>query len=189
MLNMFFAFYVIAIMVITMIIYIPLIIQKKVSLKDFIIKYIKINITNICIYFFVYYVQIRFFKVPINQVGLLDIIIPTFCIFVLILFLRILFKTTKKQKIKILKILLVIIFYWSIMFSFDYYSVSHNKYPIFCTNFNNMFEYQDGGTVIYFGVGYKVFVFCTPKLKGGYICPIFTDYNTAYIRLYEKQNK
>ena len=52
MLNMFFAFYVIAIMVITMIIYIPLIIQKKVSLKDFIIKYIKINITNICIYFF-----------------------------------------------------------------------------------------------------------------------------------------
>ena len=175
MLNMFFAFYVIAIMVITMIIYIPLIIQKKVSLKDFIIKYIKINITNICIYFFVYYVQIRFFKVPINQVGLLDIIIPTFCIFVLILFLRILFKTTKKQKIKILKILLVIIFYWSIMFS--------------CTNFNNMFEYQDGGTVIYFGVGYKVFVFCTPKLKGGYICPIFTDYNTAYNRLYEKQNK
>ena len=85
------------------------------------------------------------------------------------------------------KIILVLIFIWLIFFSTDYFRAKNNMLPIFCTNLNNIIAPMDGGTKIYFGLGYKVYSFHTwitdittkknIKFKAIRICPLWSDYD------------
>lgn len=88
---------------------------------------------------------------------------------------------------KKIKIILILILIWLIFFSIDYYRATNNKLPIFCTNLNNLIAPMDGGTQIYFGLGYKVYSFHTwifdkttkkhINLKAIQICPIWSEYD------------
>lgn len=85
------------------------------------------------------------------------------------------------------KIILILILIWLIFFSIDYYRATNNKLPIFCTNLNNLIAPMDGGTQIYFGLGYKVYSFHTwifdkttkkhINFKAIQICPIWSEYD------------
>lgn len=109
-------------------------------------------------------------------------------------------KLLNSKKSKIILILLII---WCIFFLTDYTRVKNDKLPLFCTSFNKLICAQDGGTVFYFGIGYKVIDFNTNitydthdervwdyiPLHKKYICPFWTSYNSAYNKLKEKYLK
>lgn len=66
-----------------------------------------------------------------------------------------------KKFIKPLIIILVILIIILILFCIDYNRVKNNKTPIFCIKGEMA---QDGGTIEYFGIGYKIIAF--NKLNG-----------------------
>ncbi len=83
---------------------------------------------------------------------------------------------------------------WIIFFTVDYIRAKNQKLPIFCSKLFGLFSYQDGGTVEYIGLGYKVISFKAlldegmyPGWEGNlfletkYICPIYTTYREAFI--------
>ena len=103
-------------------------------------------------------------------------------------------KEIKKSMLKTMsKIILVIVSLWIIFFMTDYFRIKNNKTPIFASDFGGIFTFQDGGTKIYIGLGYKVFYFSTSisyptydemiwdsyPIKGFYLCPLWTSYNEA----------
>lgn len=60
---------------------------------------------------------------------------------------------------KFFRVLLILILIGIIFFTVDYIRVKKQKYPIFCLDFGGVFSYQDGGTKVYIGLGYKVIDF------------------------------
>ena len=92
---------------------------------------------------------------------------------------------------KILKILLIIIVLIVIItltfFTVDYIRVQNGKRPIFCISLGG---YSDGGTVEYFGLGYKVIAFS--RLSGYNEIKIGTwnmQYGDFYDEIEEYENK
>lgn len=91
---------------------------------------------------------------------------------------------------KFLKILIVIILIWIIFVSIDYFKYKEHKKPIFA---RYEIAYLDGGTIEYWGLGYKIIYFNkindqvfdeNPNFK--YMGPIWTDYDKAYKMCTEK---
>ena len=62
----------------------------------------------------------------------------------------------KNKKVILLSILLVIILLSCIFFMVDSKRVHNNELPIFCIRGE---AYLDGGTTVYYGIGYKVIAF------------------------------
>lgn len=184
------------------VLYLPILIIKRKNFKKIFINYIIFNIICFISYMSVFLIKIKIFQVPINRIGFWDLIYPTLYVFLfifLLLFIRSIIKATPEKRKKILKITLIISVIWLIMFSVDFYRAQKNQLPIFCSKLFGIFSYQDGGTVEYIGLGYKVIAFNrlatidTQKYWGNYkvtekfICPWFIDYNTAFDIL--KNNK
>lgn len=99
-----------------------------------------------------------------------------------------------KKRLKIISIilgiiLLIVVILGVIFFSIDYNKIKNNERPIFCIK-NPAGNIADGGTVEFFGLGYKVIDFHT---LGGYdefkIGTWFMDYSNfdEERQLYEKQ--
>lgn len=63
------------------------------------------------------------------------------------------------NKYKYIKIALILIIVWGIMFYVDYCLVRNQQLPLFAWKFLGIMSYQDGGTVEYIGIGYKVIDF------------------------------
>lgn len=92
-----------------------------------------------------------------------------------------------KKKFKI--ILIIIILIWSVFFTTDYIISKQQKKPIFCISGP---MYLDGGTIEYYGLGYKVIKFNklydVGEIKGitrngvryTYLCPIWYSYDKAW---------
>ncbi len=127
------------------------------------------------------------------------IVLLSFLFWLTILFLK---SDTEKRKKIIFKILVAIAI-WIIFFTVDYIRTQKQKLPIFCSKLFGLFSYQDGGTVEYIGLGYKVIDFHsllngdeypgaenTLFLERKYICPIYVTYGEAYRNIiYELQNE
>ena len=62
----------------------------------------------------------------------------------------------KNQKIVLLSIIVAIILLSCIFFIIDNARVHNNELPIFCITGES---YLDGGTTVYYGIGYKVIAF------------------------------
>ena len=125
-----------------------------------------------------------FIKILINLITFITIL------FILVFILKKRFSTFKK----IFSIILFLIITWLILFSIDYTLTKNQKLPIFCTKLFGLFSYQDGGTIEYIGLGYKVIDF--HKIVGGYsgwgevykleekyICPWFVSYEEAFSQI------
>lgn len=115
---------------------------------------------------------------------------------VLITVIYVIFRITKSNTTKFKKsilIILLIIIVWTILFSLDYILAQNQKTPIF--SIQSIFHtYQDGGTIEYFGIGYKVIdfhklVYGYPgwedelKFEKVYICPWHVSYDEAFKKL------
>lgn len=112
--------------------------------------------------------------------------------FTIILFILLFIKKRSFSIFK--KILFTIVFLivtWFILFSIDYLLAKNEKLPLFCTKLFGISSYQDGGTVEYFGLGYKVIDFHKIvygeknwgnqyKFEKIYICPWFVSYKEAF---------
>ena len=83
----------------------------------------------------------------------------------------------RSSRIIILTISAVII--WFMLFNVDFYRSKKNEKPLFASNLNGLVTYQDGGTQVYFGIGYKIYSFNTSGLKCNIICSYFTSYEEA----------
>ena len=81
------------------------------------------------------------------------------CLFftLIIIFIKKVINTDNKYKY--IKLVLILIIVWGIMFCVDYLLVRNQQLPLFCWKFFGIFSYQDGGTVEYIGIGYKVIDF------------------------------
>lgn len=95
-----------------------------------------------------------------------------------------------KKGIKILLIILeIIIVLGIIFFAIDYYRVNNNEKPIFCIKSPGG-TIRDGGTIEYFGIGYKVIDFNTTEgfddIKIGTWFMSYNDF-TEEIEEYNKQ--
>jgi len=149
--------------------------------KNFFLKIFKITfvvwIANI----------ISFIKIAIkpNEIVFFDIIIIlgiVALVYTLIELVILLIKSNSQKKVKILKIVIVIFIVWSSIFLVDYFRVKDDKLPIFCFKIGGL---QDGGTIYYIGIGYKVIDFHTyTTIKEGiiekkYICPWSITYEAA----------
>lgn len=124
------------------------------------------------------------FKIFIN------LIVFSFIIYALFIIVK---KITPIYK-KIIYIILFLIITWCILFSVDYILTQNQKLPIFCTKLFGLASYQDGGTVEYFGLGYKVIDFHRIvyrennwgnqyKFEKKYICPWFVSYEEAFEKI------
>lgn len=87
----------------------------------------------------------------------------------------------KKLK-KALIIIIIICIINLIVYGINYYLVNHNKNPFLLLKLG---AYQDGGTVEYYGLGYKVIFFNKIEdnfigVKPRYIGPFWVNYNEAY---------
>lgn len=115
-------------------------------------------------------------------------------ILIIAFIIRTIIKLNIKLRQKISILILVIVLIWTIFFSIDYIRVKNQKLPIFCTKLFGLFSYQDGGTIEYIGLGYKVIDF--HKIVGGYsgwgevykleekyICPWFVSYEEAFSQI------
>ncbi len=115
-------------------------------------------------------------------------------ILIIAFIIRTIIKLNIKLRQKISILILVIVLIWTIFFSIDYIQVKNQKLPIFCTKLFGLFSYQDGGTIEYIGLGYKVIDF--HKIVGGYsgwgevykleekyICPWFVSYEEAFSQI------
>lgn len=101
--------------------------------------------------------------------------------FFFIFFVLLIYKLKKKITLTSFLIKFILIFtIWSSIFLTDFAMCQNNKSPIFSTSFNSIFTIGDGGTVIYFGLGYKIYDFNTPFLKHQVIYPMFSWYNLVY---------
>ena len=93
-----------------------------------------------------------------------------------------------KKAIKILLIIIVVILALTLtFFTVDYFRVKNNQRPIFCIPLGG---YSDGGTVEYFGLGYKVIAFS--RLSGYNEKKIGTwnmQYGDFYDEIEEYENK
>ena len=93
-----------------------------------------------------------------------------------------------KKAIKILLIIIVVILAFGLtFFTVDYFRVKNNQRPIFCIPLGG---YSDGGTVEYFGLGYKVIAFS--RLSGYNEKKIGTwnmQYGDFYDEIEEYENK
>lgn len=160
--------------------YIPYLLFKKTKklriIKCFLIFNFIANLWYILVFMWLIYVV----KTPINSIGWLDIMIPTIYLVVFISIFTFLKKSNLQPKKTFFMKLIIPSIIWIGIFSIDYARCQNNSRPIFCTSFNSLITAQDGGTVVYWGIGYKVFDFNRADLKCKYICPIFTDYRTAY---------
>ncbi len=96
---------------------------------------------------------------------------------------------SKKNKKIFFKILIIIFIVWNSIFLIDYFRVKNDKLPIFCFKLSGL---QDGGTIYYIGIGYKVIDFHTieslssPIIEQKYICPWSTTYEKALEKVKEK---
>ena len=88
-----------------------------------------------------------------------------------------------------LKILLFIILIWTIIFLVDYIRVKNEKVPIFCIK-DESSRVADGGTIQYYGLGYKVIDFNRingfDKIKIG---TYFMDYEDFKSEFEKYENK
>lgn len=110
-----------------------------------------------------------------------NLIIIVLGMFFLIFFVLLLYKLKKRISLTSFLIKLILIFtVWSSIFLTDYAMCQNNKAPIFSTSFNSTFIIPDGGTVIYFGLGYKIYDFNTPFLKHQVVYPMFSWYDMVY---------
>ena len=110
-------------------------------------------------------------------------------LFTIILFtLRFIIKSNSTKFKKIIKIISFLIIIWIICFSSDYILAKNQKLPLFCSKLFGIFSYQDGGTVEYIGLGYKVIDFHVlltdpylpgEKLEKKYLCSWNTTYREA----------
>lgn len=86
------------------------------------------------------------------------------------------------------KILIVVICVWCIFFSVDYVRVKNDKLPIFCFKLGGL---QDGGTIYYIGLGYKVIDFhalvklSEPIVEKKYFCTWNISYEEALKKVME----
>lgn len=97
----------------------------------------------------------------ISGVEMLLIILKFFSIYFILCFFVHFIKSSKEKKKKIAKITLIIFSIWIIFITTDFLRAKHQKLPIFASNFGGLITFQDGGTTIYFGLGYKIFKFNT----------------------------
>lgn len=90
---------------------------------------------------------------------------------------------------KAVKIILIIVLLWGIMFFTDYTRVKNNERPIFCIK-NPARTLSDGGTVEFFGLGYKVIDFHTiagfDDIKIGTWSMEYNDFDKE-MKVYEKR--
>lgn len=114
-----------------------------------------------------------------------------------ILTIRYIIKSNSKKHIKVFKVIITLLILWIIFFATDYTLAQNQKLPIFSTKLFGLLSYQDGGTVEYIGIGYKVIDF--HKLVHGlngweneykyekiYICPWHISCDEAF-RILEKE--
>lgn len=93
-----------------------------------------------------------------------------------------------KKGLKVISIVLVIVIILGLIFFIvDYNKIKNNEKPVFCINTSS---YEDGGTVEYFGLGYKVIDFHTidgfDDIKIGTWCMDYNDFDEE-MKLYEKR--
>lgn len=132
----------------------------------------------------------------------LFIIIPSCIIAIILYFLYCFIKADSNKKKRLIFTLGMICIIWTIILGIDYLRVQNGKSPFFCTNLFGIFTYQDGGTTLYIGIGYKVIDFNTLitydtddekewdyyEVDEMYICPIWTSYDDALKKVSEKYN-
>lgn len=139
------------------------------------------------------------FLIKPNEMGYFDIIIiigKIILVYALLELVILIIKSDTKKRLKILKIAIAIFIVWSTIFSVDYFRVKNDKLPLFCFKLSGL---QDGGTIYYIGIGYKVIDFHTyytrldqtedfenPMLEEKYICPWSTSYEEALEKVKEE---
>lgn len=119
-----------------------------------------------------------------NKIGYFDMIIilgKVILVYALVELTVLLIKSNSKERIKIFKIFIVIFIIWSSIFLVDYFRVKNDKSPIFCFKLTGL---QDGGTIFYIGIGYKVIDFHALEdvrhiIEKKYICPWNVTYEEA----------
>lgn len=120
------------------------------------------------------------------------IVITIFLIICFILMKKSNSEKNKKRLSKILKITMVIFVVWSLIFSVDYFRVKNDKLPVFCFKLSGL---QDGGTVYYIGIGYKVIDFHSYiRIEEGiiekkYMCPWSINYEEALEKVKKEFSK
>jgi len=131
----------------------------------------------------------------ISFIEMLVITLEVLGLYFIIWFSFFIIKSPKEKRLKILKTVLIIFVIWAIFFVTDFIRAKNQKLPIFASNFGGIFTYQDGGTQIYFGLGYQIYDFNTSVnfpnqpdvpswdnfyiLKIIYFCPWGTSFNEA----------
>ena len=84
-----------------------------------------------------------------------------------------------KKSSRIIILIISALIIWFMLFNVDFYRTKKNEKPLFASNLNGLVTYQDGGTQVYFGIGYKIYSFNTSGLKCNIICSYFTSYEEA----------
>ncbi|MBR3696965.1 MAG: hypothetical protein IKM97_01640 [Clostridia bacterium] len=111
----------------------------------------------------------------------------------IILFVYKFLKASKQKRKKYLLIILIVLCIWLVFFSVDYFRTKNQKSPIFCrfTFWSNL----NGGSVMYYGLGYKVIHFnkilsyeeridlkCS-SANYYYICSWYPSYDVAWNKI------
>lgn len=78
------------------------------------------------------------------------------------------------MKRKVIKIILIIVSVWCLFIGIDYMLSKNNKSPIFTLPLG---KYRDGGTVEYYGLGYKIIKY---NVIGGRKDTVFGFWNLKY---------
>ena len=82
----------------------------------------------------------------------------------------------RRKSFRVVVFIISVLIIWFMIFNVDFYRTNNNKKPLFANNFNGIVTYQDGGTTVYYGIGYKIYSFNTTGLKCNVICSYFTSY-------------
>ena len=85
----------------------------------------------------------------------------------------------RRKSFRVVVFIISVLIIWFLIFNVDFYRSKKNKKPLFANNFNGIVTYQDGGTTVYFGIGYKIYSFNTAGLRCNVICSYFTTYKEA----------
>lgn len=112
------------------------------------------------------------------------------CLFIVIVFLYYLNKLLQgnKKGFRVIIITISVLIIWFMIFNVDLYRSKNHKKPIFASNLNGLLTYQDGGTTVYYGIGYKVYSFNTTGLRCNVMCSYFTSYDKAKAKVIESIN-
>lgn len=127
-------------------------------------------------------------KKNIEYFDIIGIIGVCALLYTLLEIITLLVNSNFQKRIKIFKILILVILVWCMFFSIDYVRVQNNELPIFCFKLGGL---QDGGTVYYIGIGYKVIDFhalvklSEPIVEKKYICTWNTSYEEALEKVIE----